>query len=215
MSNGTPFNAGFQGAGFETGSLDGSGPRARTSPRPNPYRQQMKATKQQYGTANPRKIAKMITMEQLGKFQKDPSQFGMTESDRQRMVGESMQAAGQASAAQQAGMARQGMGQGGFQAGYMQQAARQVGAAPSQAAAQASMRARELGEAKILAKSQELQGRLDEVFRKRLAAQQQTMSNIQGTAEAAGAAAGGAGGMMTGMADLAKQQAKAAGGKSS
>ena len=155
----------------------------------NPYKQQQKATKQQFGTANPRKIAKQITMEQLGKFQKDPSQFGMTESDRQRMVAESMQAAGQASAAQQAGMARQAMGQGGFQAGYMQQAARQMGAAPSQAAAQAAMRARELGEAKMMAKSQELQGRLDEAFRKRLAAQAATRENIETGIEAAEAGA--------------------------
>ena len=158
----------------------------------NPKKQTRQAMRKQYGTANPRAIAKQITYEQLGKFQKDPSQFGMTESDRQRMVGESMQAAGQAAAAQQAGMVRQAAGQGGFQAGYMQQAARQIGAAPSQAAAQASMRARELGEAKIQAKSQELQSRLDEVFRKRLAAQQQTMSNIQGVAEA-GANVAGAG----------------------
>ena len=161
----------------------------------NPKKQANQAMKKQYGTANPRAIAKQITYEQLGKFQKDPSQFGMTESDRQRMVAESMQAAGQASAAQQAGMARQAMGQGGFQAGYMQQAARQMGAAPSQAAAQASMRARELGEAKIQAKSQELQSRLDEVFRKRLAAQQQTMSNIQGASQAGANVAGGLSGM--------------------
>ena len=178
----------------------------------NPQKQTRQTMRKQYGTADPRAIAKQITYEQLGKFQKDPSQFGMTESDRQRMVGESMQATGQAAAAQQAGMARQAAGQGGFQAGYMQQAARQVGAAPSQAAAQASMRARELGEAKIQAKSQELQGRMDEVFRKKLAAQQQTMSNIQGVAEVGGAVAGGFTGVATAgaaktAADASKQAA--------
>jgi len=55
------------------------------------------------------------------------------------------------------------------------------------------MRARELGEAKIMAKSQELQGRLDEVFRKRLAAQAATRENVEtglAVAETAAKAAG-------------------------
>jgi len=50
----------------------------------NPQKQTRQDMRKQYGTANPRAIAKQITYEQLGKFQKDPSQFGMTESDRQR-----------------------------------------------------------------------------------------------------------------------------------
>lgn len=164
-----------------------------------------------YGTKNPRLMAKQMAYESLRKsqqgireFEKDPSQFGMTEAERQGMVGESMAAAGQAAAAQQAGMARQGMGQGGFQAGYMQNAARQLGAAPSQAAAQASQQARMLSEAKIgaeqakrYAAADSASAGLDEVFRKRLAARQQTMADIQGaakaskdTAEAGGAAVG-------------------------
>lgn len=163
-----------------------------------------------YGTKNPRLIAKQMAYESLRKsqqgireFEKDPSQFGMTEAERQGMVGESMSAAGQAAAAQQAGMARQGMGQGGFQAGYMQNAARQLGAAPSQAAAQASQQARMLSEAKIgaeqakrYAAADTAKADLDEVFRKRLAARQQTMSDFGTAAEAAkdvaeGAAAAG------------------------
>ena len=163
-----------------------------------------------YGTKNPRLIAKQMAYESLRKsqqgireFEKDPSQFGMTEAERQGMVGESMSAAGQAAAAQQAGVARQGMGQGGFQAGYMQNAARQLGAAPSQAAAQASQQARMLSEAKIgaeqakrYAAADTAKADLDEVFRKRLAARQQTMSDFGTAAEAAkdvaeGAAAAG------------------------
>ena len=151
----------------------------------NPYRQQMKAMKKQYGTKNPRKIAKSMAYEQLSKFKKDPSQFGISETERQRMVGEAMQASGQAAAAQQAGMARQGMGQGGFQAGYMQQAARQLGEAPSQAAAQASMQARALSEAKIQNAAGKVQSDIDEVFRKRLAARQQTMADVRNVAAAA------------------------------
>ena len=89
-------------------------------------------------------------------------------------------------------MARQGMGQGGFQAGYMQQAARQLGAAPAQAAAQASMQARALSEAKIQNAAQKTQDDLDEVFRKRLAARKQTMSDIQGAAKATQTLTGGA-----------------------
>jgi hypothetical protein len=159
---------------------------------------EMMRARARYGTKNPRVIAKQMAYESLRKskqgireFEKDPSQFGMTEAERQGMVGESMAAAGQAAAAQQAGMARQGMGQGGFQAGYMQKAARQLGAAPSQAAAQASMQARMLSEAKIGAEQAKryaaadvAKADLDEVFRKRLAARQQTMSDVGAGAEA-------------------------------
>ena len=155
----------------------------------NPYKQQQKAIKQQFGTKNPRKIAKMMAYEQLAKFKKDPSQFGLSETERQRMVGEAMQASGQAAAAQQAGMARQGMGQGGFQAGYMQQAARQMGDAPSKAAAEASMRARQLSEAKISQAAADTQRQLDEVFRKRMAAQASTRENIGTATDVATAAA--------------------------
>ena len=151
----------------------------------NPYKQQMKSVKQQYGTKNPRKIAKMMAYENLAKMRKDPSQFGLSQADRQQMVGEAMSAAGQAAAAQQAGMARQAMGQGGFQAGYMQQAARQMGDAPSKAAAEASMRARQLSEAKIAQAASETQRQLDEVFRKRMAAQQATRENIKAGADVA------------------------------
>ena len=151
----------------------------------NPYKQQMKSVKQKYGTKNPRKIAKMMAYENLAKMRKDPSQFGLSQADRQQMVGEAISAAGQAAAAQQAGMARQAMGQGGFQAGYMQQAARQMGDAPSKAAAEASMRARQLSEAKIAQAASETQRQLDEVFRKRMAAQQATRENIKAWADVA------------------------------
>ena len=145
----------------------------------NPYKRSKQAVKRQYGTKNPRKVAKQMAYERLAKFKKDPSQFGLSQAERQGMVGEAMSAAGQAAAAQQAGMARQGMGQGGFQAGYMQQATRQLGAAPAQAAAQASMQARALSEAKIQNAAQQTQDDIDEAFRKRLAARQQTMSDFR------------------------------------
>ena len=170
---------------------------------------EMLRTRARYGTKNPREIAKKMAYESLRKsergireFEKDASQFGLTEAERQGMVGESLAAAGQAAAAQQAGRARQGMGQGGFQAGYMQQAARQLGAAPSQAAAQASQQARMLSEAKIgaeqakrYAAADTAKADLDEVFRKRLAARQQTMADIQGGAKAAGTVAKAGSGM--------------------
>jgi hypothetical protein len=155
----------------------------------NPYKQQMRSVKKQFGTRNPRKLAKQMAYENLAKMRKDPSQFGLSQADRQQMVGEAMGAAGQAAAAQQAGMARQGMGQGGFQAGYMQQAARQIGDAPSKAAAEASMRARQLSEAKIAQAAGETQRRLDEVFRKRMAARQATVADLQAGTEAATAIA--------------------------
>ena len=155
----------------------------------NPYKQSMKSAKKAYGTKNPRKIAKQMAYENLTKMKKDPSQFGLSQSDRQQMVGEAMGAAGQAAAAQQAGMARQGMGQGGFQAGYMQQAARQMGDAPAKAAAEASMRARQLSEAKISQAASDTQRRLDEVFRKRMAAQASTRENIGTATDVATAAA--------------------------
>ena len=98
----------------------------------------------QFGTKNPKKIAQMMLLEQARKFREDPASAGLSETERQKMLAETTQAAQTGAQSVQAALARSAMTGQQIAPGALQEAARAAGQQAGQARATASQRAREL-----------------------------------------------------------------------
>lgn len=112
----------------------------------------------EFGTKDPREIAKAITLEQLGQYRDQPEQFGLSEAEKQAAADKAAAASG-AQAATALTQAARAM-KGGGMTGYASQAMREATAPGRQAAATASQQALEASRGMIEQKGQDLYGQL-------------------------------------------------------
>tara|TARA_R110000824_G_scaffold15270_1_gene64378 strand:+ start:1411 stop:1971 length:561 start_codon:yes stop_codon:yes gene_type:complete len=110
----------------------------------------------QFGTKNPQKIAQMMLLEEARKFREDPASAGLSETERQKMLAETTQAAQTGAQAVQSTLARSAMTGQQMAPGALQEAARTAGGQAAQARATASQRARELSNQMIRQKGQQV-----------------------------------------------------------
>ena len=110
----------------------------------------------QFGTKNPKKIAQMMLLEQARKFREDPASAGLSETERQKMLAETTQAAQTGAQSVQAALARSAMTGQQIAPGALQEAARAAGGQAAQARATASQRARELSNQMIRQQGQQI-----------------------------------------------------------
>ena len=110
----------------------------------------------QFGTKNPKKIAQMMLLEEARKFREDPASAGLSETERQKMLAQTTQAAQTGAQAVQSTLARAAMTGQQMAPGAMQEAARAAGGQAAQARATASQRARELSNQMIAQKGQQV-----------------------------------------------------------
>ena len=115
-----------------------------------------KRARAQYGTKNPEKIAQMMLLEEARKFRENPSSAGLSETERQKMMAQTTQAAQTGAQAVQSTLARAAMTGQQMAPGAIQEAARAAGGQGAQARATASQRAGELSNQMIAAKNQQI-----------------------------------------------------------
>lgn len=112
-------------------------------------------------TLRPVKEAKEMLAEDLETLKTDPSKWGLTEAQRQQMIGEATQQAGQLQAERTRELTQAALAGQGFQQGEFAEAARAQGAESEQAAATAAVAANELSQQMIQQRSAETRAALD------------------------------------------------------
>ena len=98
----------------------------------------------------------MMLLEEARKFRENPSSAGLSETERQKMLAQTTQAAQAGAQAVQSTLARAGMTGQQMAPGAIQEAARAAGGQAAQARATASQRAQELSNQMIAGKSQQI-----------------------------------------------------------